>query len=811
MIGSEYGDGGTWKFDGGEAKGFPKEKPAKPFLYQGNASLFTLTDAASHGISFTVPEHSFHQLQDNREWGWKIFQWQVLVPINRGWEVHPLAIAETLAAGGKVQPQVDRFGQTTRKEFPGKVKDEAELKADVAAETAYYAGLSPLPVDSWGGLKDSGAKLGLKATGFFHVEQHGARWLLADPDGNVFFHLGLCSFGFVEDPTYVKDREDIYEWLPPTSGEFAGAWQPDQYWHDKAFSFYLANVGRKYGSIDREQQLGRLVERVRRMGFNSVGAFSGNNPAFTAAHIPRMEMVGMDPELPGIRGVPDPFDDATRKHFDEQCARQVAANAKDPLVIGYFFANEQAFEDIPRVVPQLDGKHAAKRKLVESLQKEYPTIAAFNAAWGVQAADFAALADLGLPVTTQQAFADMRDYTALFLDAYYSAITSTFRKYDQNHLMIGNRWQPGTANSEVLCRTAGKYMDVISINYYTLGVDAAFMKRIHDWSGGKAQMWSEFYYTSGDESNVAAGNGDMKTQRQRGQAYRNYVEAGANLGFVVGIEWFTLLDQAVTGRWFSKLSGERANTGVFNVADRPYKDMVAEMAAAHRDVYDVWLEGKAPYQFDDPRFAGGSGKGRKSLSAGHATGVVAMDGSVTGWPGRPPERIGSDRLVIGQDGNGLEATFKVCWDEKSLYVLANVTDPTPMNNGEQGDMLWNGDGLELFIGSEQIDEPGALRFSDHQLLLGARKGGASHLLKAAAQPTVAMAVVPSVDGSGYTLEAALPWSALGVAPKDGTTLLFDLAIDDAPAGGQRTRQLMWNGGQRNSSDRSAWGRLQLVP
>jgi hypothetical protein len=46
---------------------------------------------------------------------------------------------------------------------------------------------------------------------------------------------------------------------------------------------------------------------------------------------------------------------------------------------------------------------------------------------------------------------------------------------------------------------------------------------------------------------------------------------------VIGIEWFTLVDQATTGRWFSQYNGESYNTGLLSVADRPWKDMLAEM------------------------------------------------------------------------------------------------------------------------------------------------------------------------------------------------------------------------------------------
>jgi hypothetical protein len=65
-------------------------------------------------------------------------------------------------------------------------------------------------------------------------------------------------------------------------------------------------------------------------------------------------------------------------------------------------------------------------------------------------------------------------------------------------------------------------MDVISINYYTLGVDQDFIGRGHQWTGDKPMMWSEFYYTSSAESSCGGGNADMATQKARGEAYRQY-------------------------------------------------------------------------------------------------------------------------------------------------------------------------------------------------------------------------------------------------------------------------------------------------
>ena len=61
------------------------------------------------------------------------------------------------------------------------------------------------------------------------------------------------------------------------------------------------------------------------------------------------------------------------------------------------------------------------------------------------------------------------------------------------------------------------------------------------------------------------------------------------------------------------------------------------------------------------------------------------------------------------------------------------------------------------------------------------------------------------DGKGYILEAAIPFDALGIQPKTGETILFDIALDDSADGTKRLRQFMWNGIDRNSTERGQWG------
>ena len=814
LIDFSFHEAGTWTIGDGDAKPFPADKPDTPFLFQGNATNFKLTNFEARSLLFSIPAYSFQQLQDNREWNWSIFAWMFIAPFDRNNPKGTVTVRKDSSEAKRVI-LVDRFGQDAALDFPGKIDSVDDLKADAANEEQYYQSLKPPQRDAYGGVPGSGQQLGLQQTGFFHVENHDGRWYLVTPEGNATFHLGICGFGPGEDYTYIKGREQVYEWLPGYDGEYHAAFHTDNYWSRDTFSFYIANQIRKYGEFDREANLKRMIHRVKQMGFNASGAFSGGSEVYREVGFPYVSGLplgqwNLGHQIEGLRGLFDPFDQPTADKIDELFGQTVKANADQPLLIGYFLDNEQAFEDIPKVIPQKTSG-AAKERLVEMLAGKYPDIAAFNTAWGLNAKAFGELTGTGLAVTTEQASADMHQYAGIFIDAYYKRIRETFDKYDPNHMLLGNRWQPGTANNEQLCGIAGKYCDLLSLNYYTYALDTAFLERLNEWAGGKPWWLSEFYWTAPDECGLPGGK-EVKTQTERGLAYRNYVEQAAATGYVVGIEWFTLIDQARTGRFFERYNGERANTGIFNVADRPYQDYVAEASKANADVDQIIVGKMKPFVWDDPRFQV-SGTGPKSARIARAVGPIKLDGTRNGWPGDPPELVPGSRLVLGADAEGFDGSFRMCWDDDNLYLLVVVNDPTPMRNNRQGNSLWNGDAIELFIAHDALDQGGPLRFGDRQILLSAgepQDGQRSYLANAPSQVPCQVAVIPAADGKGYTIEAAIPHEALGFKPAEGTKLLFDLAIDDGDGTG-RQRQLMWSGGERNSGDRTAWGRAVFLP
>lgn len=601
-----FNQGGKWKIGGKEAP-FPVQKPANPHLFQGNATLSQITNYEGKSLEWEVPNYAYLQLSDNREWQWSIFHWKVFVPLEANKGNFTLTF-RALGENVKAKPLVDAFGQSTLSEWPDKVRSLDELKADVAEEKSYYDALQPPSRDAFGGLLGSKEKLGLKSTGFFHMEKHDSRWVLVDPEGNAFFHLGVCGVGPSDDYTLVTGRESAYEWLPKKEGEFVSIFRTGQ--GGKVLSFHLANQVRKYSEpYTGESYTARMIERLRKWGFNSFGAFTGLEIAPgarkaaqfpTVAHLPLNVWEGVQ-RVPGIHETFDPFDEKTRAQVEQNLAAFLPAHANDPLIIGWYIVNEPIYEEIPRIVPSLKAsQHACKKRFVQWLTEKYKAIEAFDTAWKSDAKAFDDLLEAGLAISTDAAKADSVEFASLFLDEYLRLVKDSFRKHDPNHLLIGSRLQPGTISHEWICRAMGKHLDVMSFNYYTYPMDTALLRRVHEWTGGLPMMLSEFFWSSPKDTGLTGGR-EVDSQQQRGLAYRNYVENAAATGFVVGIEWFTLVDQSVTGRWFSGFDGERANSGLIAVTDRPWKAMLEEAMKTNYGIYDVWLEGKKPFVWDDVR------------------------------------------------------------------------------------------------------------------------------------------------------------------------------------------------------------------
>ncbi len=806
---------GRFKTDSGGYHALPAGMQ-KGFLFSGPTRQFSWTDGLGKGIRLSLPPGTLVQFQDGRQWNQNHLEIMVFVPAPAsGGKTKFSMTIEPLATSEPTKAFVDRFGQSTGKNWPGKVTSEKELKDDIAKEDAFLKSHQPTGWDEYGGWEGSKEKIGFKATGFFHVENVKGRWWLVDPKGNAFF--SLASF-FIHCDTYtvVNGREDLFEWLPmPFTSPWGDAWMKES--EGDCFSFYTANLIRKFGPDYGTPWAELSRRRWLSWGLNSTSAFSGRFDKVPCT--PYMTLA--DRSAPALSGAgPDVFDPQFPAKLDAACKQLLSPLKDDPYIIGYFLGNEQPFDDLVSIVPKLDGKSAAKRRLVQLFQEKYKDIDSFNRAWKLKVESFDKLIDLPAIPDTPDAMKDMDEFLALYLETYGRTIREAAKKYDPNHMLIGLRLLPKTAANATVARVLGKYMDVMSVNYYCNRFSANYLNEVYA-NAQKPMILSEWGYGTNERGHVG-GIRDVSNQRERGYYYREYVENSAALPSVVGTHWFQYTDQAITGRPWGGAGAEAHNCGLIDVADRPYAELIDEMIKTNYRIYDVAAGTTKPFRLDQVVKGLATTDKSKRAKIYRRTNPIEINGGIHEWLGLEPSlTLQPGDVVYGpmSKASDLKAYVWLQWDEEYLYVAARVSDPTPLVSANEGNECWNGDGIELFLSNQTRPEKGMPGKGDWQVLVnpGCPEKGVAPCswLVQKAQPLKDTVIKATKKGNPFEwfVEAKIPFDNFdGFAPNPGLVIDFDVALDnnDAPDK-SRNVQLMWHGRDDNHYQRGQWGKAELLP
>ena len=242
------------------------------------------------------------------------------------------------------------------------------------------------------------------------------------------------------------------------------------------------------------------------------------------------------------------------------------------------------------------------------------------------------------------------------------------------------------------------------------------------------------------------------------------------------------------------------NTGLVNVADRPYREFLRSAMVSNYGLYDVMLGVRPPFRRDIAE------RKPRRIQIARALPGIRVDGAIEHYPARPAYHLGSEHATSGRADSG-SADFYFAYDDENLYVYAAVTDDTPFDNRYSGEKLWIGDCVELFFGVESPDASGALLPKDRQLVIGLKEKPEFFWHHSFEQFPV-QAVVLRRPG-GYALELAVPWNAIGFEPAAGRKLRFDFGYNNAGTLRDR-RQFMFSGTNNNGMLRDLWGVAVLV-
>jgi len=486
---------------------------------------------------------------------------------------------------------LDELGQSRTRQWPGRTRDLDELQARLTAQAAASSSHRwPASFSEWGGLAARREK-DANPRPFFRTHHDGTRWWLLDPAGHPFWSAGLVSVRVDTTATY-DGLEGALAWMPPRDGAFAEVYttRPDG---RSSINYLAANFIRTFGEGWYETWTRIALGELRRLGFNTVANWSDWEIA-RAARFPYVRPLAWGQRTAPFvyRDFPDVFDprwEADAARFGEQ----LAATRDDPAFIGYFpmneptwgFARETPASGMLFNTPQC----ATRRALADALGRKYGDDRALSAAWGFETTMAAVAGGVWSRVLSPPAERDLAEFSAVMVEKFFGALSASCRRVDPDHLNLGIRYHTTPPEWAV----AGmRSFDVFSMNCYAQRVRAAEMEKVAAMLGMPV-MVGEWHFGALDAGLPASGIGHVKTQADRGRAYRVYLEDAAAKPWCVGVHYFIMYDQSALGRF----DGECYNIGFFDVCHRPYEPLCAAARASHDRMYDVATRRVAP--FDD--------------------------------------------------------------------------------------------------------------------------------------------------------------------------------------------------------------------
>ncbi len=483
---------------------------------------------------------------------------------------------------------VDMFGQSKWRQWRGKTENEAELSA--ALRRQYDEAVSGCRIPDRTGYGGWKKKKLTDGTGFFSRVKKDGRWWLTDPLGYAFFSMGPDCVGLGGD-CRIDGVEKWLDWLPDRDDKEYG----DMY-HEpekrrgrrkiRYFSFYKANLRRAFGVDWYEKWRRMLVGQLWSCGMNTLGNWSDGD-LLGAVGMPYVTSLPRFPstEKRIFRDFPDVFSEEYEADA-KRCAAALEKRKSDPLMIGYFLRNEPewAFVDglvLADEVLYCPERTACKERLVSHLREKYGNIAALNAAWGTDLPDFDALYESRREVSklSDTSRRDMKEFSRMMLRAYIEIPVRECRMVDKNHMILGMRWA-WISDPDLV--TGWKCFDVFSINCYSVDPTAA-IDGVTSLGVDLPVLIGEFHFGALDSGLPATGLEAVETQRDRGVAYRHYVECAAAHPNGVGCHYFQCYDQFTLGRF----DGENYNIGIFDICSRAYPEMTEEIRKCSERVYAI--------------------------------------------------------------------------------------------------------------------------------------------------------------------------------------------------------------------------------
>jgi hypothetical protein len=483
-------------------------------------------------------------------------------------------LTERISPDDLPKPLLDKMGQLVGETWEGKVTDEAELAADGKRDLAAYA---DHPVgesfSQYGGWKDGPR---FDATGHFYTKKIDGKWWFVDPEGYLFWSLGVTGVGGGA-ATRISGREQFFPDLSdsPFFREDATI---------RGYDFILGNMHRKYGEDWEAANAEVTLGRMRSWGMNTIGAWSVDS-VLGQDKVPYT--IILHPKLQGLGSldkVPDPFSNQFRKSLKSMVKEASGKYAGDPWNLGVFIDNELKWGkglQLVNEVIELKASVPAKKAMIAQLKDKYGTIKALNASWGTDFGDFKAIRGVPWVDWTDAYKADLTAFQDHLVDTYFAYCAELLDEYMPGHLYLGCRFHGSIYDGKntIVQNAASRHVDVMSYNIYKPSVNDAKLHQEVD----RPVIIGEFHFGTGSHGVWGFGLGPCNSLEHQAELYATYVKEAVENPQIVGTHWFKWSDHPTTGRY----DGENYRIGIVNITDRPYKTLTDAIKGAADGMYPL--------------------------------------------------------------------------------------------------------------------------------------------------------------------------------------------------------------------------------
>ncbi|MGK7393305.1 MAG: beta-galactosidase, partial [Candidatus Cyclobacteriaceae bacterium M3_2C_046] len=330
------------------------------------------------------------------------------------------------------------------------------------------------------------------------------------------------------------------------------------------------NLLRKYANLQNWREM--TYQRLQSWGINTIGNWA-EKEVITDSPVPFTYSF----ESEFGRYKKDVFDPKWIAYVDSVIS-EAAEFKENPYLLGYFVDNESGWGNLDLLKTLPENAHL-RQEWLKYLQSKYKQIKAANQQWK------------GSFDNWQQAMnnhdetlidvKDVQELEKMYARQYFEVITSTLRKYDNNHLYLGCRFTRKLKPLHLL-KIAGQYCDVVTVNVYSYEPDEGQMSAWHS-ATGRPLLIGEHHAALKGERQLPL-RWQVFDEKERYDYLTNYISTWALQPYSLGSHWYQYSDQHLTGR---SSNGENQIVGMVDITDQPHQELIRAVRDVSKKVYEM--------------------------------------------------------------------------------------------------------------------------------------------------------------------------------------------------------------------------------